>query len=46
MDLAADEGLALIVCSTEPGSRDADALDLLASWHATSHAANEPAALD
>lgn len=29
--LAADEGLYLIVCSVAPGSRDADALNLLAA---------------
>jgi transcriptional regulator with XRE-family HTH domain len=34
MELAADEGLVLIVCSVAPGSRDADALSLLASWSA------------
>ena len=34
MELAADEGLILIVCSVAPGSRDADALSLLASWSA------------
>jgi len=34
MDLAADEGLSLIVCNVAPGSRDADALKLLASWNA------------
>jgi transcriptional regulator with XRE-family HTH domain len=34
MELAADEGLFLIVCSAVPGSRDADALNLLASWNA------------
>ncbi|MFJ6214873.1 helix-turn-helix domain-containing protein [Streptomyces sp. NPDC092296] len=35
MGLAADEGLSLIVCGVAPGSRDADALDLLAGWSAT-----------
>jgi MmyB-like transcription regulator ligand binding domain len=34
MELAADEGLYLIVCGTAPGSPDADTLNLLASWHA------------
>jgi transcriptional regulator with XRE-family HTH domain len=34
MELAADQGLFLIVCSVPPGSRDADALSLLASWSA------------
>jgi transcriptional regulator with XRE-family HTH domain len=37
MELAADEGLSLIVCSVAPGSRDADALKLLASWSADDH---------
>ena len=40
MELAADEGLYLIVCGTAPGSPDADALNLLASWHATGNAEN------
>lgn len=35
MELAADEGLYLIVRGVAPGSRDADALNLLASWNAT-----------
>ncbi|WP_035805685.1 MmyB family transcriptional regulator [Kitasatospora mediocidica] len=35
MELAADEGLSLVVCGVVPGSRDADALNLLASWNAT-----------
>jgi len=35
MDLAADDGLSLIVCHVAPGSRDADALQLLASWNAS-----------
>ncbi|WP_042377703.1 helix-turn-helix transcriptional regulator [Streptacidiphilus melanogenes] len=35
MELAADEGLYLIVCGVAPGSRDAETLDLLASWNAT-----------
>ncbi|MEY9849540.1 helix-turn-helix domain-containing protein [Streptacidiphilus sp. MAP5-3] len=34
MELAADEGLYLIVCGVAPGSRDAEALGLLASWNA------------
>jgi hypothetical protein len=34
MELAADQGLYLIVCGAAPGSRDADALNLLASWNA------------
>src|SRR5437868_764666 len=38
MELAADEGLYLIACGVAPGSRDADALSLLASWNATGNA--------
>lgn len=40
MELAADEGLYLIVCGVAPGSRDADALNLLASWNATGNTGN------
>ena len=40
MELAADEGLYLIACGVAPGSRDADALNLLASWNATDNAEN------
>ena len=35
MELAADSGLRLAVFSAEPGTRSAEALDLLASWVAT-----------
>jgi hypothetical protein len=35
MQLSADSGLLLAVFSAEPGSRSAEALDLLASWSAT-----------
>ncbi|MCW3038575.1 MAG: family transcriptional regulator [Solirubrobacterales bacterium] len=35
MDLPADEGLNITAYSAEPGSRSAEALDLLASWTAT-----------
>ena len=38
MDMAADEGLSLIVCSVAPGSRDAETLELLASWNAPDRA--------
>jgi hypothetical protein len=38
MELAADQGLYLIMCGTAPGSPDADALGLLASWNATGNA--------
>jgi hypothetical protein len=35
MELAADRGLRLAIFTAEPGSRSAEALDLLASWIAT-----------
>ena len=35
MDLSADSGLALVAYTAEPGSKSAEALDLLASWTAT-----------
>jgi transcriptional regulator with XRE-family HTH domain len=35
MELSADSGLRLAVFSAEPGTRSAEALDLLASWTAT-----------
>ena len=35
MDLSADSGLALLAYTAEPGSKSAEALDLLASWTAT-----------
>ncbi|MEV7346153.1 hypothetical protein [Streptomyces sp. NPDC093544] len=35
MELAADNGLSLIVHGVAPGSREADALNLLVSWNAT-----------
>jgi transcriptional regulator with XRE-family HTH domain len=35
MDVAADEGLTIAAYSVQPGSRSAEALDLLASWSAT-----------
>jgi hypothetical protein len=37
MEIAADSGLRLAVFSAEPGSRSAEARDLLASWAATEH---------
>jgi len=42
MDLSADDGLTISVYSAEPGSRSAQALDLLASWTATPHPAGIP----
>jgi hypothetical protein len=35
MDVSADDGQTISVFSAEPGSRSAQALDLLASWTAT-----------
>jgi transcriptional regulator with XRE-family HTH domain len=35
MDVSADDGLTIAAYSAEPGSRSAEALDLLASWTAT-----------
>jgi transcriptional regulator with XRE-family HTH domain len=42
LDLPADDGVTIATYSAEPGSRSAQALDLLASWAATP--ASEPAA--
>ncbi len=42
MQLSADSGLLLAIFSAEPGSRSADALDLLASWAATPEPASAP----
>ena len=38
--LSADSGLALLTYTAEPGSKSAEALDLLASWTATVDAAD------
>jgi hypothetical protein len=43
MDISADDGLTISVYSAEPGTRSAQALDLLASWTATPEHANTPA---
>jgi transcriptional regulator with XRE-family HTH domain len=43
MDVSADEGLMIAAYSAEPGSRSAEALDLLASWTATLEPASIPA---
>jgi transcriptional regulator with XRE-family HTH domain len=45
MELEADEGLFLIACTVAPGSRDADALNMLASWSADERS-KPPAALE
>jgi hypothetical protein len=42
MELSADSGLLLTVFSAEPGSRSAEALDVLASWTATPEPAQAP----
>jgi hypothetical protein len=43
MDVSADDGLTIAAYSAEPGSRSAEALDLLASWTATLEPASTPA---
>jgi transcriptional regulator with XRE-family HTH domain len=43
MDVSADEGVTIAVYSADPGSRSAEALDLLASWTATPEHASAPA---
>lgn len=40
--LTTDDGLYLILCSVPPGSRDTDALNLLASWNTPHPAAITP----
>jgi hypothetical protein len=42
MELSADTGLRLAVFTAEPGTRSAEALDLLASWTATPKAVPAP----
>jgi transcriptional regulator with XRE-family HTH domain len=48
LELPADDGVTIATYSAEPGSRSADALDLLASWAATPAAAatDQPAPTD
>jgi transcriptional regulator with XRE-family HTH domain len=41
MELSADAGLVIAVFDAEPASRSKEALDLLASWTATPHAAHD-----
>jgi transcriptional regulator with XRE-family HTH domain len=43
MDVAADDGLTISIYSAEPGSRPAQALDLLGSWTATNELSATPA---
>ena len=43
MEVSADDGLTIAAYSAEPGSRSAEALDLLASWSATPEPAGTPA---
>lgn len=45
-DLSADSGLAILTYTAEPGSKSAEALDLLASWTATVHEAETVDATD
>jgi hypothetical protein len=35
LNLSADSGLVIVAYTAEPGSKSAEALDLLASWTAT-----------
>ena len=46
MDLPADAGLTLFINTAEPGSRSAEALNLLASWTATPELADAAHATD
>lgn len=46
MQLNTDEGFTMAVYTAEPGSASQQALDILASWSATSHQANTASATD
>lgn len=46
MDLPADDGLAVFINTAEPGSKSAEALNLLASWTATPEQADAAHAAD
>jgi len=46
MDLPADDGLTIIINTAEPGSKSAEALNLLASWTATPEQADAAHATD
>lgn len=41
MDLRADDGMTMITYAAEPGSKDADAIRLLANWTQQSHPAHQ-----
>jgi MmyB-like transcription regulator ligand binding domain len=45
LELSADSGLVILTYTAEPGSKSAEALDLLASWTATIDLA-EPASVE
>jgi hypothetical protein len=40
LELSADSGLAVLTYTAEPGSKSAEAIDLLGSWTATIDAAD------
>jgi hypothetical protein len=44
LEIPSDPGLTLTIYSAEPGTAAADGLSLLASWAASSHEVDEPAA--
>ncbi|MFL5846939.1 MAG: helix-turn-helix transcriptional regulator [Solirubrobacteraceae bacterium] len=46
LDIAADHGLTLFTYAAEPGSRSEEALNLLGSWAATTHAAEPERSTD
>jgi hypothetical protein len=46
LDLSADSGLVIVAYTAEPGSKSAEALDLLASWTATLDEADEVDAVE
>ena len=45
MELSADDGLSIAIFTPEPGSASEQALDLLGSWTATPHGADDAAAV-
>jgi transcriptional regulator with XRE-family HTH domain len=46
LDVSADSGLAILTYTAEPGSKSAEALDLLASWTATTEQSEDAPAPD